>query len=131
MIRVLNPIKPQDGCFAKVTCLDRALHKKWSFSLRISSVNVTADMVTFTEKILNWKLYFLCSAVLIFQFIVVKQLVWWKNSYFQNIPTKLCEGCRSQIQLRCASKTMVNPLIVNFPLLHPLKSKFFWCFQGV
>ena len=33
------------------------LHKKWSFPLRISSVNVT-------EEILNGKLYFLCSAIL-------------------------------------------------------------------
>ena len=33
-----------------------ALHKKWSFPLRISSVNVT-----FTEEILNWKFQFLCS----------------------------------------------------------------------
>ena len=47
-----------------------SLHKQWSFLLRISSVNVTksavfcgfgADLVTFTEEILNRKLYFLCS----------------------------------------------------------------------
>ena len=42
------------------------LHKKWSFLLRISSDNVTkstvpADLVTFTEEILNGKLNFLCS----------------------------------------------------------------------
>ena len=43
------------------------LHKKWSFPLRISSVNVTksaqktADLVTFTGEILNGKLHFLCS----------------------------------------------------------------------
>ena len=38
-------------------------HKKWSFLLRISSVNVTrsANLVTFTEEIFNGKLYFLCS----------------------------------------------------------------------
>ena len=37
-----------------------ALHKKWSFSLKISSVNVTksADLVTFIEEILNGKLHF-------------------------------------------------------------------------
>ena len=39
------------------------LHRKWSFSLRISSVNMTksefpADLVTFTEEILNGKLFF-------------------------------------------------------------------------
>ena len=44
------------------------LHKKSSFPLRISSVNVTkpqfpADLVTFTEEILNGKLQFLCSAI--------------------------------------------------------------------
>ena len=33
------------------------LHKKWSFPLRISSVN----LVTFTEEILDGKLHFLCS----------------------------------------------------------------------
>ena len=42
------------------------LHKKWSFLLRISLVNVTksqetAHLVTFTEEILNGKLHFLCS----------------------------------------------------------------------
>ena len=41
------------------------LHKKWSFSLRISSVNVTnpqetVNLVTFTEEIFNGKLQFLC-----------------------------------------------------------------------
>ena len=43
------------------------LHKKWSFALKISAKNVTkstvsADLVTFTEEILNWKLDFWCSA---------------------------------------------------------------------
>ena len=42
------------------------LHKKWSLPLRISSVNVTKSaetcgFVTFSEEILNGKLYFLCS----------------------------------------------------------------------
>ena len=41
----------------------RRLHKKLSFPLRISSVNVTksacpADLVSFTEEILNGKLIF-------------------------------------------------------------------------
>ena len=37
--------------------------KKWSFQLRISSVNVQfpADLVTFTEEIINGKFHFLCS----------------------------------------------------------------------
>ena len=44
-----------------------SLYKKWSFPLRISSVNVTqsavsCNLVTFTEEILNGKFHFLCSA---------------------------------------------------------------------
>ena len=44
----------------------QSLHKKWSFPLKSSSVNVTkspftADLVTFTEDIFNGKLHFLCS----------------------------------------------------------------------
>ena len=38
------------------------LHKKWCFPLRISSV-IPADLVTFTEEILNGKLHFLCSVI--------------------------------------------------------------------
>ena len=38
-----------------------SLNKKWSFPLRIFSVNVTADLVTYTEEILIGKLHFLCS----------------------------------------------------------------------
>ena len=37
-----------------------ALHKKWSFPLRISSANVK-DFFTFTEEVLIGKLHFLCS----------------------------------------------------------------------
>ena len=41
--------------------LTNTLHKKWSFPLRISSVNVTtADL---TEEILNGKLHFLCNDI--------------------------------------------------------------------
>ena len=41
-------------------------HKKWSFPLRVSSVNVTnlqfpANLATFSEEIFNRKLHFLCS----------------------------------------------------------------------
>ena len=46
--------------------LTPTLHKKWSFPLRASSVNVTnsavyCDLVTITEEIRNGKLHFLCS----------------------------------------------------------------------
>ena len=43
----------------------KKLHKKWSFPLSISSVNVTKSavsaVVTFTEEILNENFIFLCS----------------------------------------------------------------------
>ena len=58
------------------------LYKKWGFPLRISSVNVTksavsCDLVTFTEKILNRKLYFfvLCN------FNMMKGLVTFDSSW--------------------------------------------------
>ena len=43
-----------------------SLHNKWSFPLRISSVDVTksaisTDGATFTKKVLNEKLHFSCS----------------------------------------------------------------------
>ena len=43
--------------------IQNILHKKWSFPFRISSVNVkeTANLVTFTEEILNCKIHFLFS----------------------------------------------------------------------
>ena len=34
------------------------LQKKWRFQLRMSLVNVTTELVTFTEEILNGKLHF-------------------------------------------------------------------------
>ena len=40
--------------------MDKSLHKKLSFSLRIFSVNVYF-LETFSEEILNGKLHFLCS----------------------------------------------------------------------
>ena len=40
--------------------------KKWSFLLRISSINVTkADLVTLPDEIFNGKFHFLCSDRLI------------------------------------------------------------------
>ena len=41
---------------------EKTLLKNWSFTLRISSVNVTpVDLVTSTEEIRSGKLHFLCS----------------------------------------------------------------------
>ena len=47
-----------------VTNLVLMLHKKWNFSLRIFSVNLTADLVTFTDEIFNGKLYIFCSVII-------------------------------------------------------------------
>ena len=45
-----------------ILCLHFTLHKKWSFLLRILSVNMTKSAVSwFTEEILNGKFHFLCS----------------------------------------------------------------------
>ena len=46
----------------------RILHKKWSFPLKISSVNVTKSagncgLVTVAEEIFNGKLHFLCCGI--------------------------------------------------------------------
>ena len=54
-----KPIKTLYGYFCRYNFLLLVLHKKWSFPLRISSVNL--DLVSFTEEILNGKLHFLCS----------------------------------------------------------------------
>ena len=45
--------------------LNQSLHKKRSFPLKISSVNVT-KLVTFTDEMLNRKLYFLCSELFLY-----------------------------------------------------------------
>ena len=71
-----------------LTQLYPALHKKWSFALGISSVNVTksqesADLVKFTEEILNGKLNFLCSVNLaVFAFSVQIQCLCSANLAF-------------------------------------------------
>ena len=60
-------VKSTDSLIGHKVWLILTLHKKWWFPLMISLVNVTkfqktADLVTFTEEILNGKLHFLCSA---------------------------------------------------------------------
>ena len=59
------------------------LHKKWSFSLRISSVNVTkpADLVTFTKEILNGKLYF-CV-------VIINNGLVWRTRIISSISIKI------------------------------------------
>ena len=52
----------------RASSIQHCKKKKWSFTLRIFSVNVTksaetANLIIFTEETLNGKLYFLCSGV--------------------------------------------------------------------
>ena len=47
-------------CSVNVT--KSAVHKKWTFPLRISSVIVT-DLVAFTEEILHGKLHLFCAVI--------------------------------------------------------------------
>ena len=56
---------------------NQSLHKKWNFPLKISSVNVqeTADLITFTEELLNGKLHFLCSELLLI-WCIRSRLIW-------------------------------------------------------
>ena len=67
---VLRPCNTSIKLQSRVACpgawMVVTLHKKWSFPLRICLLNVTnlqktANLVTFTEEILNGKLHFLCS----------------------------------------------------------------------
>ena len=61
---------------AQVFWKDQSLQKTRSFPLRISSVNVTADLFTFTEEILNEKLHFLYS-----EFFGKSPQEFWKNAF--------------------------------------------------
>ena len=54
-------IRLRRSLFPNTLLLQPTQHKKWSFALRISSVNMTKVRVTFTEEILTGKLHFLCS----------------------------------------------------------------------
>ena len=54
-----------------------SLHKKRSFSLRISSVS--ADLVTFTEKILNGKLHFFV------QYVIKKSIPQYGRLFFGKV----------------------------------------------
>ena len=71
------------GLWRKIFLI-KSLHKKWSFPLRISSVNINQIrsfpliyLVTVTKEIINGKLHFLCSDLI-------------KNIFRQSfLPTKL------------------------------------------
>ena len=65
-------------------CFCTALHKKWSFSLRISSVNVIKSAVSYTFghiywRILNRKLHF--CAVLVFRECRKRPVAWSRLTY--------------------------------------------------
>ena len=89
--------------------------QKCSFSLRISSVNVTnpqfpTDLVTFTEEILNEKLQFLCSDIYV-------QL--------------LVELFEINLDLRTSS-TSSSTSLVRILLSIPIKLRsLFWCMTYV
>ena len=62
------PISKFTGCYNTFM-----LHKKWSFPLRISSVNmIPADLVTQTEEIFDQKLFFFAviSVITVLSFIL-------------------------------------------------------------
>ena len=66
--QLLMRISNQDEIWEDFSTISwkRSLHKKWSFRLRISSVNVTkcegnCGFGHITEEVLNGKLHFLCS----------------------------------------------------------------------
>ena len=74
---------------SRVICLiEKSLHKKWSFPSGISSEiwpnqQFPADLVTFTEEILNGKLHFFCALNEIQQFIcrkgqLLRDCFFWK-----------------------------------------------------
>ena len=52
--KLIENIKKHEGCFTW-----QALYKKWSFPLRISSVNLTKSTVSRNWKLLNGTLHFL------------------------------------------------------------------------
>ena len=76
--------------------LDINTAKKWCFPLRISLVNVT-----FTEEILNGKLYFLCSVI---NAALISLLLFLTNSPVaflldlnKFLPVRMCEHLKSNI----------------------------------
>ena len=99
--------------------------QKWSFPLRISSVNVTksetADLVTFTEEFLHGKLRFLCSVCLHVtsrnsQPEVLKKIV-------QKYLTKLSDSLRKQNCRLTQNFIQKNTPTQVFPLNF---EKLFW-----
>ena len=65
--QIIKQLNYTSCCSHNWSLLILALHKKWSLPLKVSSVNMTnphfsADFVSFTQKVLNEKLYFSCSA---------------------------------------------------------------------
>ena len=71
------------------------LHKKWSFPLKISSVNVTKS--AFTDEILNGKLHFLCSVITENTFHVFDIFFSFRDLidrwFLFGIPEKMDSGC--------------------------------------
>ena len=71
--------------------LNQSLHKKRSFPLKISLVNLT-KLVTFPEEMLNRKLYFLCSELFLYDAF---DQSWYE---FQLKYLRLCYGfCKIEV----------------------------------
>ena len=96
------------------------------------------NLVTFTEKILNWKLHFLCS-VSVLRFFISS---WWKQK--RNVTTKCCFKPLSKTKngfLLCSLfQRLCNSIIggkgrlvtfVHWPTKSPIKTYFedFICVQ--
>ena len=99
--------------------ISKTLYKKYSFPLRISSVNVTksaGNLVTFTEEILNGKPRFLCSETL----DKVLSVQWW-DSNGNSIFRFLAPDITTEYNLAMGLVGLVDILI---PIYHaPMKMK--------
>ena len=89
------------------------LQKKWSFSLRISSVNVI-KLVKFTGEMLHWKIHFWCTVILSFlKLFSLKKT----STYFLQF-SKKCKKIkvqRSHVHLRASFLDTHDFVIVRSP----------------
>ena len=89
------------------------LQKKWSFSLRISSVNVI-KLVKFTGEMLHWKIHFWCTVILSFLKLFSLKKTF---TYFLQF-SKKCKKIkvqRSHVRLRASFLDTHDFVIVRSP----------------
>ena len=107
----------RDWCWSWSCRVKFTLHKKRSFPLRISLVNVTKSAVSkFTEEILNGKLHFLCSVI----FNKIVELTW---TYLK--PPG--ESCRIKQTIDSPSNLSKYRLTYYFASLTMLLQQLFLC----